>query len=85
MNGNHRDTGILLLSEPAHGETASLLDVAPTVLAVLGVPGPPMEGTPLLGAASGPTDAPPPGEETGYSLEESRLIEARLRKMGYLE
>ena len=50
MNGNHRPVGVLMLSKPVSARYASLEDVAPTVLAELGVPGPPMDGTSLLGA-----------------------------------
>ncbi len=41
--------GVLLMNRPFHGEGASLLDLAPTVLSALGVPkGPAMEGSALL-------------------------------------
>lgn len=85
MTGNHRDPGVLLLSEPVEAGHARLLDVAPTVLAVLGVPGPPMEGRALLGQARPPRSAAPPREETPYTEEESAEVEARLRGLGYLE
>lgn len=91
MNGNHRDPGVLFLSEPTAHTTASLLDVTPTILSVLGVPGPEMEGTTLL-AASSPS---PPSEETvgvrgtsgivDYTPEQARLIEERMRALGYYE
>ncbi len=86
MNGNHRPTGVLLLSEPTGATTATLADVAPTVLAVLGVAGPPMEGRPLLGEAAPPTGAPAvSGGAHAYTPAESAVIEARLRGLGYLE
>jgi len=86
MNGSHRDTGVLLLSEPCTADRACLADVAPTVLAVLGVPGPPMEGRPLLGSAA-PSTAPPPdgAARADYTPEEAAAVEARLRGLGYLE
>lgn len=41
--------GVLLMNRPFRGETARLLDLAPTILAALGVPaGPAMEGESLL-------------------------------------
>lgn len=41
--------GVLFMSQPISGERASLLDLAPTILAALGVaPGPVMEGKSLL-------------------------------------
>jgi predicted AlkP superfamily phosphohydrolase/phosphomutase len=41
--------GVLLMNRPFRGEGARLVDLAPTILAALGVPaGPAMEGEPLL-------------------------------------
>ena len=41
--------GVLLMNRPFHGEKARLLDLAPTILAALGLPnGPAMEGHSLL-------------------------------------
>ena len=41
MNGTHRDPGVVFLSQAAELAGASLLDIAPTVLAVMGVQAPP--------------------------------------------
>ncbi|MBP8128787.1 MAG: alkaline phosphatase family protein [Candidatus Hydrogenedentes bacterium] len=85
MNGTHRPMGVLLLSEPCAAIRARLEDVAPTVLAVLGVPAPPMEGRALLGAGAG---AAPPAfgqEQRPYTPDEARAIEGRLRALGYFE
>lgn len=86
MTGNHRPEGVLMLSEPVDMDTCSLLDVAPTVYATLGVPGPPMEGRALLGEPAGvaaETDyAPPP---TPYAPDEEAAVEQRLRDLGYFE
>jgi len=41
--------GVLLMNRPFRGDGAALVDLAPTILAALGVPaGPAMEGEPLL-------------------------------------
>lgn len=92
MNGNHRAEGVLFLSEAAKRTTASLEDIAPTVLSALGVPAPPMDGHPLLGdiaataAASESGENPlPPGLTKPYTPEEEERIEARLRGLGYYE
>ena len=87
MNGSHRAKGILLLSEPCTAQEAHIADVAPTVLARLGVPAPPMDGRDLFGnasaapAASGAWTA----EESPYTAEEEAMIESRLRGLGYFE
>ena len=44
MNGTHRDPGVLLLSAPVTAKSASLADIAPTVLSVLGASCPPSTG-----------------------------------------
>lgn len=87
MTGNHRPTGILMLSEPVVSGGASLLDVAPTVLAAMEVAGPPMEGTPLLGeyeecgALAGVAATAP----ARYSDADESELARRLRNLGYFE
>jgi len=87
---------VLFLSERTDAGAASLADVAPTVFAALGVAGPPMEGRDLMarGDARPPEgngdwargDARPSREaEAPYTAEEEKLIEARLRALGYYE
>jgi arylsulfatase A-like enzyme len=85
MNGTHRDMGVLLLSENTNATAASLADIAPTVLAVLEVPGPAMEGRSLLGEGldllaieHGPTSF-------SFTEEEEAIMAARMRALGYLE
>lgn len=88
MNGTHRDTGVLVLSQPpAVGpDEVSLLDIAPTVLAVLQVPGPPMEGRSLLGNGPGTTNLETESApEQPYTEAQARVLEDRLRGLGYLE
>jgi hypothetical protein len=97
MNGNHRPVGVLLLSKPVRVEPdpggarppmARIEDVAPTVLAELGVAAPPMDGRPLWGAIpdNPKGDAPyAPRESVEYTPEQERVIEERLRALGYLE
>lgn len=85
MNGSHRPEGVLLLSERCRAARAGLEDIAPTVLAALDVPAPPMDGRPLWGATE---NAPPANVEVEmqpYTDEETREIEDRLRALGYFE
>lgn len=87
MTGNHRPTGVLYLSRPTNCGAARLEDIAPTVLADLGVSGPPMDGTSLLEpygvepAADGRVLAP----ARGYSPAQELEIEQRLRDLGYFD
>jgi predicted AlkP superfamily phosphohydrolase/phosphomutase len=86
MNGSHRDPGIVFFSRPCAVPDPVIWDIAPTVLAELGVAGPPMEGRPLQGGVceiTGAGNAPP--AEKPVSAEEARRLEARLRKLGYYE
>ena len=85
MNGNHRPTGVLFLSSPSVAGSAHIQDVAPTVLAALGVPAPPMDGTSLLGRASRGTVPDHPDFGSPYEPEQERAVEDRLRALGYLE
>lgn len=86
MNGAHRPVGVLFSSRPANVQQTRLEDIAPTVLAALDVPAPPMEGLNLFGSASATQDVgatsvvPAP-----YSTAQTRAVEARLRALGYLE
>lgn len=87
MTGNHRPTGVLYLSKPTNCGAARLEDVAPTVLAELGVSGPPMDGTSLLEpygvelADNGGVLA----AARGYSPAQELEIEQRLRDLGYFD
>ncbi|MCC6144531.1 MAG: alkaline phosphatase family protein [Candidatus Hydrogenedentes bacterium] len=85
MNGNHRPVGTLILSEKTSATEASLQDSAPTVLATLGVAGPPMDGQPLLGRAAVEESAAGERPELPYSPEQERILEERLRALGYFE
>ena len=87
MTGNHRPTGVLFLSKRAQAGSASIEDVAPTVLAEIGVPGPDMDGTSLLGVYTETDSSGPPRMEKTrlYSPEQEQEVEARLRDLGYLE
>ncbi|HIJ74209.1 MAG TPA: hypothetical protein HPP83_08925 [Candidatus Hydrogenedentes bacterium] len=86
MNGNHRPDGVLILSERTSVSKARLEDVAPTVLSVLDVSGPPMDGQSLLGDLR-PDSQGPAGKrhEESYSSEQGRAVEGRLRGLGYFE
>jgi predicted AlkP superfamily phosphohydrolase/phosphomutase len=89
MNGTHRDPGVLLLSRPISAGAASLADIAPTVLSVIGVAGPPMDGVPLLGATvekearEGRADRP--AWAAPYTEAEEAIIAERMRALGYFE
>jgi len=85
MNGNHRANGVLFLSKPFVSGAARMEDVAPTVLAQMGVPGPPMDGTPLLGDMETVEAVSYAASARPYSMEEERIIEERLRALGYFE
>lgn len=87
MTGNHRPTGVLFLSKPTPCGAACLEDIAPTVLAELGVAGPRMDGTSLLGeyAETNSASAFAVMHAKGYNADQEREIEARLRALGYFE
>lgn len=86
MTGNHRPTGVLFLSKPTPCGAACLEDIAPTVLAELGVSGPRMDGTSLLSEyVECGDDMITVARATGYNADQERQIEARLRALGYFE
>jgi len=85
LAGNHRPAGICFLSQPVTAGAAGIQDIAPTVLACLDVPAPPMDGTSLLGQVRQTRDAEQAGPETPYSPEQQRAVEQRLRALGYFE
>jgi predicted AlkP superfamily phosphohydrolase/phosphomutase len=101
--GTHRLNGILIgrgpvLKTAAEIEDAQLIDLAPTLLHLLGVPVPEdMDGKVLIsafrsdfltvhpvraGTASGISGTDRP---SGYTTEESAKVEERLQALGYLE
>lgn len=85
MNGNHRPTGVLFLSERVAESSVSLADVAPTVLGALGIASPPMDGKSLLGRPPAYLENPPEPSPVDYTPEQERILEERLRALGYLE
>ena len=101
--GTHRLYGIVVARAPVFQfgkqiENSRLIDIAPTILHLLGVPVPEdMDGKVLAsafrpdflaehpvkaGAASGSSDGDRP---SGYTDEESAKVEERLQALGYLE
>jgi predicted AlkP superfamily phosphohydrolase/phosphomutase len=101
--GTHRVNGIFIgrgpaLKAAAEIENAELIDLAPTLLHLLGIPVPDdMDGKVLtsafqpgflsehpvrVGAASGTSEA---HRASGYTEEESAKVEERLRALGYVE
>ncbi len=89
MNGNHRPEGVFFLSIPANAGAAQILDVAPTVLALMGVPRPDMDGVSLIEAEETIQPIAPAGTDGvasgAYSPEQARQVEDRLRALGYFE
>jgi predicted AlkP superfamily phosphohydrolase/phosphomutase len=103
LPGTHRPEGIVALAgagiTPGRALEADLVDIAPTVLKLLGLPIPAhMEGTPLacLGEApcaaaaprhdrAAPAVAGPHQPQFDYTPEEQAIIEKRLADLGYLE
>lgn len=87
MTGVHRDPGILCMSERTAFTNPGLEDITPTVLARLGVPAPPLDGIPLLGAGprTATDDATPPDTAAPYPRAAEAILEARLRDLGYFE
>jgi predicted AlkP superfamily phosphohydrolase/phosphomutase len=99
LPGTHRPEGLVALAAPgiAPGRNlnADLIDIAPTVLSLFGLPIPAfIEGhsLPCLGRVATLRQDPPVTElrtahhgQFEYTPEEQRLIEQRLADLGYLE
>jgi predicted AlkP superfamily phosphohydrolase/phosphomutase len=98
LSGTHRPEGVLILWGPAIRSGvlitgARLIDLAPTILALLGLPVPEiMDGSVLAAAVKSAAQAAPepPGElrqvtaEHEYTPEEEALITQHLKDLGYL-
>lgn len=88
-SGVHRNPAFLAVNRPVRMGRPGLLDVAPTVLDHLGIPGPPMEGRSMLTGAGAPGPdtsgnwTPPP--EKSYTRSQETLLEERMRLLGYFE
>jgi predicted AlkP superfamily phosphohydrolase/phosphomutase len=99
--GDHRMEGVLIASGPAFQpgaspENATLLDIAPTVLHILGVPVPAdMDGRVLteilepslastVGDVSAVSAAVETSDSSGYTAEEDAAIQERLADVGYM-
>jgi predicted AlkP superfamily phosphohydrolase/phosphomutase len=102
LTGTHRPEGIVALRGDGFPQgrnlRADLRDIAPTVLALLGVPIPDwMEGKPIDSVAPEPSATTIRGDfasaaisgphrpEFDYTAEEQAIIEQRLADLGYLE
>ena len=85
MTGNHRPAGIFALSKRVEAAHTSLLDVAPTIYAALGVPGPKMDGRSLIGSIGTVEHAAAETRESIYTPEQEAAVEERLRGLGYFE
>jgi predicted AlkP superfamily phosphohydrolase/phosphomutase len=103
--GSHRLDGVFMLAggpvRQGHSfRGASIVDVAPTILYLMGLPIPEdMDGRPLLDALDpafvdsqapryekdGAPAEPPDDRNGAFSAEEAQLIEARLQSLGYIE
>jgi len=98
ISGDHRESGILFLSGPGVGrgeiKGASIMDLAPTILHVMGhgVPSD-MDGVVLKGALSSaedvvlsePSQMGGKGSSEGYGPDEEEAVRKRLRDLGYVE
>ena len=85
MTGNHRPIGSFMISQPVPTGFLSLEDVTPTVLSLVQVPAPPMDGTSLFLTGAGIHATSSPRMATPYAPEQEQLVEARLRDLGYFE
>ncbi len=98
LPGCHTTHGILIATGkniPANTSVpADIIDVAPLVTALAGVPKAPwFEGrnpvnlpeTPACGGKSHPADVQPVSSIPGYSPSEERIVAERLKRLGYLE
>ena len=65
--------------------SASLADIAPTVLSVLGVPGPAMDGQSLLGSGLESREIDHARAPFAFTEEEEAIMAERMRALGYLE
>lgn len=101
LTGTHRPLGVLVANGPGinagtHIQGSNVLDIAPTVLGLMGLSGPQTLDGHFLQAAFKPeivedilrtsTDEGQPVNEADYQFtkEESELIEEHLRSLGYL-
>jgi predicted AlkP superfamily phosphohydrolase/phosphomutase len=97
-HGNHRPEGVLFaegagLQKPQVSFSPRLLDLAPTILHLLGLPVPDdMDGRVLQEILAEPreirfeaADACVPQQKMEYNTEETELIEQRLKGLGYIE
>ncbi|HXF60005.1 MAG TPA: DUF2304 family protein [Caldilineaceae bacterium] len=88
ISGTHRMNGIFMaygaaIRPGAVVENASLYDLAPTILHLMGEPAPPhMDGRVLSEALAGDKGAPAQGDT--MSAEDRKLLADRLRSLGYV-
>ncbi|MDG3004727.1 alkaline phosphatase family protein [Paludisphaera mucosa] len=100
LTGTHRPEGVVAIAgaglAPGRNLNAQLIDAAPTVLNLLGLPVPPhMEGSPIGVGRPRPTERldEPTKQPIGgphqpafeYTDEEQAILERRLADLGYLE
>ncbi len=98
ISGDHRDSGVLFLMgpkvRPGEIQGASIMDLTPTILHVMGHPVPSdMDGVVLKEAllghdevlVSGPSQSSGGGSESGYDPDEEEAVRKRLRDLGYVE
>jgi predicted AlkP superfamily phosphohydrolase/phosphomutase len=97
-SGGHRQNGIFIAAGAGVRQAtitgASVVDVAPTVLRILGLPqGADMDGraladmlveTPPPPPAVGAVEPPRAAAESSYTPEEEEAVRERLRQLGYL-
>lgn len=87
-SGVHRNPALLIINQPIHRETPSLMDIAPTVLQHLSVPVPIMEGASLFDMGSRNSMEKGnwvPSPEKQYTDDQENILETRMRNLGYYE
>ena len=98
QDGGHHPGGILVAAGPnvrSGQASGDLVDVTPTIMALMGVPVPAgLDGKPLdllqdveIEMGAGPSDAARASrvdEATGYTPEEEEAVRRRLEDLGYL-
>lgn len=86
LNGQHHPKGILCITEKIKLEEASIMDIAPTIASILGIPCPPLDGKPLIGDITIDREySETIQEEETLSPYEEWLLVRQMKELGYWE